>query len=240
MDKEAVLKSEDSDLQDLGLHEKGHIICLRAFCTRPEESENAKQLLASCLRAGKQRILKTTRDEKSVNFCWKHFDTKKSHYVSVRTTKGGGTRQLTMSNESDYHEVVNTMTQLFFPDGRSIFGLLNDMDVEIGDFKGDLIKPPFCLKNYISVNKLSKTRLYLMTKKISSNRAVTKMTNSSLSISDDDDDINFPSLTPTVRNHIPINNNTWLNSTSSPTVVDKILNDETSVQMNVGSFNESK
>ena len=69
-------------MRSLGLKEKGHMICLRAFCTPQEESQNAKKTLASYVKeAGKQRVLKTTRDEKSVTLCCKHFDVKRLHYI---------------------------------------------------------------------------------------------------------------------------------------------------------------
>ena len=61
------------------------MICLQAFCTLQEELQNAKKTLTSYVKeAGKQRVLKTTRDGKSVTLCWKHFDVKKSQYISVR------------------------------------------------------------------------------------------------------------------------------------------------------------
>ena len=70
MHKEAVLKCDDEDLSSLGLKEKGHMKCLRAFCTPQEESQDAKKTLASYVKgAGKQRVLKRTRDEKSVTLC---------------------------------------------------------------------------------------------------------------------------------------------------------------------------
>ena len=93
MDKEAVLKRDDEDFRSLGMKEKGHMICMRAFCTPQEELQNAKKTLASYVKeAGKQRVSKTARDEKSVTLCWKHFDVKKSQYISVRTSRGRGNR----------------------------------------------------------------------------------------------------------------------------------------------------
>ena len=125
MDKEAVLKCEDEDLRSLGLKEKGHMIWLRAFRTPQEELQNAKKTFTSYVKeAGKQRVLKTTKDEKSVTLCWKHFDVKKSQYISVRRSRGGGNRQLTVRNEASYNNIVTVMTELFFPDGNSTFGSL--------------------------------------------------------------------------------------------------------------------
>ena len=141
MDKEAVLKCEDEDLSSRGLKEKGHMICLLAFCTPQEESQNAKKTLASYVKeAGKQRVLKRTRDEKFVTLCSKHFDVKRSQYISVRTSKGGGNRQLALHNEANYNDIVTVMADLFFPDGNSTFGSLEQMNVKIGSFKGDFIE----------------------------------------------------------------------------------------------------
>ena len=115
MDNEAVLKCEDKDLRRLGLKEKGQMICLRAFCTPQEESQNAKKTLVLYVKeAGKQRVLKTIRDEKYVTLCWKHFDAKRSHYISVRTSRSGGNRQLTLHNEANYNDILTVMTDLFF------------------------------------------------------------------------------------------------------------------------------
>ena len=55
LEEEAVLKCEDEDLRGLGLKEKGHMICLRAFCTPQKELQNAKKTLAPYVKeVGKQ------------------------------------------------------------------------------------------------------------------------------------------------------------------------------------------
>ena len=81
------------------------------------------------------------------------------------------------------------MTDLFFPDGNSTFGSLKQVNVKIGSFKGDFIEQLYCPKDCIHKNKLCKTRLYLMTKKISYNYLIRNMTPMTISfdISDDDD-----------------------------------------------------
>ena len=53
LEEEAVLKCEDEDLRGLGLKEKGHMICLRAFCTPQKELQNAKKTLVSDVKARK-------------------------------------------------------------------------------------------------------------------------------------------------------------------------------------------
>ena len=220
------------------------MICLRAFCTPQEELQNVKKTLASYVKeAGKKRVLKTTRDEKSVTLCWKHFDVKKSQYVSVRTSRGGGNRQLTFRNEASYNDIVTVMTDLFFPDGNSTFGSLKQMNVKMGSFKGDFIEQPFCLKVCIHQNKLCKTRLYL----ISNNCLLRKMTPMPLSFDiSHDDDFELPDLKPVLTKHSTLVNNSQPVSSSNTSNVDDIdtfpnsLFSTSAVNMDVDSINDSK
>ena len=191
--------------------------------------------------------MKTTRDEKSVTLCWKNFDFKRSQYISVRASKGGGNRQLTLHSEANYNDIVTIMTDLFFPDGNSTFGSLKQMNVKLGSFKGDFINQLFCLKDYIKQNKLSKTRLYLTTKKISNNCLVRKMTSMPLSFDiSDDDDFEFSDLKPTVTKQSALANNlqpvSWSN-TSNADDIDTFSNSLFSTfaeDMDVDSMNDRK
>ena len=178
---------------------KGHMIWLRAFCTPQEELQNAKKTLASyvCKRGGKAKSFEDNKRLKSVTLCWKHFDVKKSQYISVRISRGGGNRKLTLRNKASYNDIVTVMTDLFSPDGNSAFGSLKQMNVKIWSFKGDFTEQSFCLEDCIHQNKLCKTRLYLMTRKISNNCLVRKMTPMPLSFDiSDDDGFELPDLKP--------------------------------------------
>ena len=115
---------------------------------------------------GKQKVLKTTQHQKSVTLYWKYFDVKRSQSISVQTSRTGGNQQLTLHNEGDYNYIVTVMTDSFFPDGNNTFGLLKQINTKIGSFKGDFTQQPFCLKDYLHQNKLWKTRIYLMMRKI--------------------------------------------------------------------------
>ena len=70
----------------------------------------------------------------------------KGHYISVRTSRGGGNRQLTLHIEANYNDIMTVMTDLFFPDGNSTFGSLKQMNVKIGSFKGFVL---FLFCNFI-------------------------------------------------------------------------------------------
>ena len=186
MEKEAVLKCKSEDCRSLELKEKDiWYACEHSAHHR----RNAKKALALYVKeSGKSRVLKTTRDEKSVTLCWKRFDVKRSQYISVWQSRGGGNRQLTLLNEANYSDIVTVMTDLFFWDGNSTFCWLIQMNVKIGRFKGDFIEQPFCLKDCIHQSQLCKTRLFLMTKKILNNSLVMKMAPMPLSFDISDDD----------------------------------------------------
>ena len=61
------------------------------------------------------------------------------------------------------------MTELSYPNGKSRFGRQAGFSFCLGNFRGQIIEEsssePFVLSNYIKVNMLSKTRLYLLAKK---------------------------------------------------------------------------
>ena len=98
------------------------------------------------------------------------------------------------------------MTDLFLPDGNSTFESLEQMNVKTGSFKSDFTEQPFCLKDYIHQNKLCKTGLYLMTKKILNNCLVRKMTPMPLSFDIwDHNDFELPDLKPVTKESTLVN-----------------------------------
>ena len=84
---------------------------------------------------------------------------------------------------------LSTCKELFFPEGISKFGKLSNMDVKLGNFKREVIEDvyAFNLANYIKANKLTKIRLYIMTKKLSPSQFIKSMS-STVNVSDSDED----------------------------------------------------
>ena len=84
---------------------------------------------------------------------------------------------------------LSTCKELFFPEGISKFGKLSNMDVKLGNFKREVIEDvyAFNLANYIKANKLTKIRLYIMTKKLSPSQLIKSMS-STVNVSDSDED----------------------------------------------------
>ena len=67
------------------------------------------------------------------------------------------------------HEIViNTASSIFFPDGKSFFGNLDDMDCFVGNFKGEIVSTlkddngeihDFSVKKYYDIHKTNRARL---------------------------------------------------------------------------------
>ena len=114
-------------------------------------------------------------------------------------------------------------------------------------FKGDFIEQPFCLKDYMHHNKLCKTRLCLMTKKISKMCLVRKMTSMPLSFDiSDDNDFELPDLKPVLTKQSTLVCNlqpvSWFN-TSNVDDIDIFPNSlfsASAVNMDVDNMNGSK
>ena len=126
-------------------------------------------------RTGKERATtnhdRKTRLRKKVLLGWKNYDITRARYIPVRTSKGGGSRTENFSCDATKQIIIDKMKSLFFHNGRSAIGSVSEFNFQLGNFKGDIIDENseglFQLTEYINLHKLSKTRLYLMTKKIS-------------------------------------------------------------------------
>lgn len=94
-----------------------------------------------------------------------HYDQKQKRYAGVRFAKGGGTTTVSVKLSSNVHDVIAKCKSLFFPDGESFFGRIEDMTSTLGNFKCEEISlANFTLAKYINANALTQIRLYLMTR----------------------------------------------------------------------------
>ena len=79
--------------------------------------------------------------------------------------------------------------KLFFPCGKSNFDHIDKFIADLGNYKGELTKAKefenFTLSEYIRTNKLSKTRLYMLTRKKSPNQIILDQANNFTYTSDD-------------------------------------------------------
>ena len=97
--------------------------------------------------------------------------------MTVRESTGGGTRTVTFPNNTNENDILSTCKELFFPEGISKFGKLSNVDVKFGDFKREVIEDVYAFNfaNYIKANTLTKTRLYIMTKKVSLSQLIKRI-----------------------------------------------------------------
>ncbi|XP_033746466.1 E3 ubiquitin-protein ligase RNF8-like [Pecten maximus] len=125
--------------------------------------------------------MKRLRSSYTVNLGWllKEFGSEK--YTQMKIASGGGTRVVEFPGDADYETVVRKGKELFFPNGLSLKGRLEEFDVALGDFRQTLvIEAEFSVLDYVKKNCLStKPRIYLMTKR---------------KVSADDDDWDLPDI----------------------------------------------
>ena len=187
MDFAAIKMAKDDDLQSIGLSRKGDVLALRAFAEKNGEPNSAerdekKRKLLETLKAKlprKKSKSKTKVDKmpnakedpklthRKITIGWQNFDKERNRYVSVRLSKGGGSRDISVPIHSTKTDIIEQMKLVFFPNGKSGFGYASRMKMSLGNFKfEEITEEDFTLLNYIKCHKLSKVRLYLLTKSV--------------------------------------------------------------------------
>lgn len=59
---------------------------------------------------------------KKVKLAWQHINPESKCYALVRESTGGGHREMALSCESGYSEMIGTLIDLFLPNGESFQG----------------------------------------------------------------------------------------------------------------------
>ena len=186
MDVEAITQASDNELLLLGLDKKGDILSLRNFVqklskdsSKDERKLEKMSLLRDVLESGKgNKKLKQHQDVKGspktrkVQLGWLHFDDEKQTFVSVRTAKGGGTREVDIKLSAGKNDIIGIAKAMFFSDNKSTFGpeqcmtfgLANFQHEDISRIKVCAVYLAFTLQRYIEKCKMSRVRLYLTSK----------------------------------------------------------------------------
>jgi hypothetical protein len=114
---------------------------------------------------------------------WLHYNKKEDRYIHVRATNGGGTRNMEFPAAYTKENVLQAAIGIFFENGQSKFGFANEMEFDLANFKmekvdvlrdNDGVENPFTIQGYFQCYKLSKARIYLMSK----DKTITEVTNS--------------------------------------------------------------
>ena len=125
MDKLAVWEASEKQLEELGLHEKGHIICLKSYCFPSNHELKKNELAVSIRSASNERVASSKRrrnNSKTITLGWMHYIRSKHKYISVRSSNGGGSRNVIISPDTKIFEILVTLKELFFPNGKSCHG----------------------------------------------------------------------------------------------------------------------
>lgn len=171
MDGMAVIEATDDELKKLGLFQIGHIVALKAMCTRSKKLVDRKELANIVKQSSKDRIKtsKTRTNIKTVYIGWQHYDANKKRYVTMRETSGGGVRKCTLDINSTVEEVMTKMEGYFFPNSKNkLVGRLSLLQTFIGNSNGEILgsrSEGFKLSDYISKNSFARLRLYILSRK---------------------------------------------------------------------------
>ena len=194
MDKSAVWSASEQDLVKLGLTERGDIICIKSYCVPSNMEEQKDELLTVISNTGKERVNKKSRQSKAVSIGWMHFNCMKERYVRVNENKGGGMRRFTFSSNASGEHILSKAKETFFNKKKTLYGNEEDLKFFLGNFQGKVIDTKeFILQDYITSNKLTKTRLFLLSKPKSKLELINDMIQDDVDFADDLDDI-FPSV----------------------------------------------
>jgi hypothetical protein len=168
----------DSDLVDMGLTAKGDRLKLQAFCRhgegshKDEERAEKKRRLKQIIESGKSSRMSTApskeiKPKPSLKFevRWKHFCEGKG-YKLKRAEQGGGVRSITIPRDASVDNCLKLLQDVFFPNGKSPMGSINDVDLNLADFKSDPFDlfDEFTAEDYKKKHGLHTPRLVLLSK----------------------------------------------------------------------------
>ena len=131
---------------------------------------------------------------RKIQIGWIHFNEQQERYISVRLQKGGGTREVHVPLNANVQKIVDIASEIFFQNGMSTFGALEDMEVSLANFRSETLPlhtpegNEFTLQYYVTSNKATKVRMYLKTQIKSTVHRHTPM----VDITDDDSDLLNP------------------------------------------------
>ena len=190
MDFDAIAMSSDEDLKQLGLEKKGDILSIKNFCRKNTEMSDKKvetkhekkRLLQSILNFGKSSKISKASPEsvkdavgpspsgktRKVHLGWMNYSDEQKSFIQVRAKQGGGTRVVDVAVSANIEAIVRIGKELFFPDGKSNFGNIDEFCFGLANFKcEDLLKASnsFTLQKYINEVKMKRVLLYITTKK---------------------------------------------------------------------------
>lgn len=118
-------------------------------------------------RKFKKSLIGNTNAEKPirrVELGWLHCDRKVKQYKQVRAKTGGGTRHLTVPKSFTMQELKEMGSSLFFPEGISLRGPLDNFVTSIRDFQEKEVDGSIDIESMYEKTKMRILRFYFCTK----------------------------------------------------------------------------
>ncbi|XP_060767144.1 uncharacterized protein LOC132874766 [Neoarius graeffei] len=103
-----------------------------------------------------------TKVTQRVEMGWLNFES--GTYHQIRTRNGGVTRHLSVQKSITMGELLQTGKDLFFPNGRSSKGLMEDFDIDIHDYSHVIVSPEVTVGQLYDQTKLRMLRVYVSSK----------------------------------------------------------------------------
>lgn len=98
------------------------------------------------------------KDTRRVEIGWLHFHN--GTYHQVRTKNGGGTRHLSVQKTVTMGDLLEIGKGLFFPNGQSAKGSVEDFEFDIRDFSHNPVPPEATVSQLYEQSKLRLLRIY--------------------------------------------------------------------------------
>ncbi|XP_068736680.1 uncharacterized protein [Montipora capricornis] len=152
MDFTAIRSASDKDFEALGLKRRGDVLALKSFVSsggiaegkNEERSEKKRKLL----ELSKQLVKKSSKGKaktqetpsskerkhpqksalKKIQVGWHHYNEDLKRNVAVRLAKGGGTRELMVPLSTTEDDMIDLLTNVFFPEGYSVHGYTHELN----------------------------------------------------------------------------------------------------------------
>ena len=178
----------DKDLDVMGIKTIGDRVKLRAFCkgeenvSKEDKRADLKRKLAEILQTSESGRLSQAPAKKTVKpkakpstgtkkptlrfeARWKHF-VKGFGYKPKKSEQGGGVRTLDFPRYARANECLAEMKKLFFPNGQSHVGSVEDMEFRMADFKCEEIyfSDDFSPESYKKRYGLHTPQLFLLSR----------------------------------------------------------------------------
>ncbi|XP_078332256.1 uncharacterized protein LOC144625415 [Crassostrea virginica] len=107
---------------------------------------------------GNRNAVKNTR---YIELGWIHQTHLRTKQVRSRT--GGGTRKICLRKDSTKHDILQEALRLFFPNGESPKGKVNEFQTDLWDFSERVVKESMTIQEMYDETKMPMLRFYLAT-----------------------------------------------------------------------------